>query len=202
MLAAEISHGLQPVNLTEKVNRQRTDRLLLRPLDAADSDAFFDIFSDAETLKYWSGEPVTRLEDAEALLQQDLKWAASENCLCLGVAMPESNRLIGKVTLFQFSEQNRRAEVGYILDRRHWGKGYMTEVMTWLLSYAFDSLNLHRIEADTDPENAASLALLEKFGFCREGLFRDRWWIYGQWCDSVMLGLLEEDYRQNLATRL
>jgi ribosomal-protein-alanine N-acetyltransferase len=38
--------------------------------------------------------------------------------------------------------------------------------------------------------------LLEKFGFAREGLFRDRWWVHGKWHDSIMLGLLEEDYRK------
>ena len=64
-----------------------------------------------------------------------------------------------------------------------------------VLDYAFNVLELHRLEADTDPENAASLALLEKFGFRREGLFRERWYINGKWLDSVMLGLLKQDHQ-------
>jgi RimJ/RimL family protein N-acetyltransferase len=184
------------VSAPKKADKLRTKRLLLRPFATSDSSAFFDIFSDPEAMRYWSGEPITRHEEAEKLVRQELDWAASGSCLNWGVALPESNLLIGKITLFQMSEQNRRAEVGYILDRRHWGKGYMSEVAACVFDHAFDELGLHRIEADSDPENRASLALLEKFGFSREGLFRDRWLVGGKWLDSLMLGLLEEDYRK------
>jgi len=174
----------------------RTDRLLLRPLEMSDSGAYLDIFSDTMTLLYWSNEPISSIEEAESLIQQDIEWSGSDDCICLGVALPDSNLLIGKITLFQLSEQNRRAEIGYILDRRQWGKGYMTEALGWLLAHAFDVMKLHRLEADTDPDNLSSLALLQKFGFTQEGLFRDRWWVHGKWHDSVMMGLLEEDYRK------
>ena len=182
------------MRVIKETNEIRTERLLLRPLETTDSSAFLDIFSDTKTLEYWSKEPITSMEQAESLIQQDIEWSASDNCICLGVALADSNLIIGKITLFQLSEKNRRAEIGYVLDRRQWGKGYMTEAIGWLLAYAFDELKLHRLEADTDPDNLPSLALLEKFGFTREGLFRDRWWVHGKWHDSVMLGLLEEDY--------
>jgi len=175
----------------------RSERLLLRPLALSDSQAFFDIFSDADTLLYWSREPISSHEEAAALIQKELDFAKSGTCISWGVALPDSNLLIGKANIFQLSEQHRRAEVGYILDRQHWGRGYMTEAMRCVLAYAFDKLKLHRLEADTDPENAPSLALLEKIGFQREGLFRDRWHVHGRWHDSVMFGLLEEDYRNN-----
>ena len=198
MLAAEKISGSEdnPVIVTKKPGEMRTERLLLRPLEMSDSDAYLDIFSDAETLLYWSREPITSIVEAESLVQQDIEWSTSDDCICLGVALADSNLLIGKITLFQLSKQNRRAEIGYVLDRQQWGKGYMTEALGWLLAHAFDEMKLHRLEADTDPDNLPSLALLEKFGFSREGLFRDRWWVHGKWHDSVMLGLLEEDYRK------
>ena len=204
MLAAEKTSGPEnnPVIVTKKTSEMRTERLLLRPLEMGDSGAFLDIFSDAETLLYWSREPINSIAEAESLLQQDIEWSASDDCICLGVALADSNLIIGKITLFQLSKQNRRAEIGYVLDRRHWGKGYMTEAMGWLLDFAFNVLKLHRLEADTDPDNIPSLALLEKFGFAREGLFRDRWWVHDKWHDSVMLGLLEKDYRKKCATAL
>ena len=184
------------MNITKNANEMRTNRLLLRPLEMNDSGAYLDIFSDAKTLEYWSKEPISSIAAAESLIQQDIEWSASDNCICLGVALANSNLIIGKINLFQLSEQNRRAEIGYVLDRRHWDKGYMTEALGWLLAYAFDELKLHRLEADTDPDNLPSLALLKKFGFSHEGLFRDRWWVHGKWHDSVILGLLEEDYRK------
>ena len=188
------------MNLSMDIQSEfETGRLLLRPLAVADADAFFEIFSDPQTMRYWSGSPIHKRQEAVSLLERELELSDSGICVTWGIALPETDQVIGKYTLFQFSEQNRRAEVGYILARRHWGRGYMSEVMRCVLDYAFNSLDLHRLEADTDPANEGSLALLEKFGFLREGLFRQRWYVNGKWLDSVMLGLLREDYRtQNL----
>ncbi len=66
----------------------------------------------------------------------------------------------------------------------------MHQAMDAVIGIAFNELGLHRLEADVDPGNTGSLALLEKLGFEREGLFRDRWYINKHWSDSVMLGLL------------
>ena len=108
--------------VTKKAEEMRTERLLLRPLEMSDSSAYLDIFSDTMTLLYWSNEPISRIEEAESLIKQDIEWSSSDDCICLGVALADSNLLIGKVTLFQLSKQNRRAEIGYVLDRRHWNK--------------------------------------------------------------------------------
>jgi ribosomal-protein-alanine N-acetyltransferase len=168
----------------------KTERLALRPLSKGDGPAWFEIFSDDRVMHYWSRAPIKSLAEAESLLQQELDWFESGSSISWGIALAESNLIIGKITLFQFSEQNRRAEIGYILGYPHWGNGYMSEAIEPVIDYAFTTLKLHRIEADTDPENLASLALLEKFGFQREGYFRERWWLKDKWADSVMLALL------------
>jgi ribosomal-protein-alanine N-acetyltransferase len=186
------------MNTANTGNTIRTERLVLRPTDPADALAALDIYSDDATMEFWSNEPISTLAEAKLLIQEDVKWAASESTCNWAIALPDSNQYIGKISLFQISKQNRRAEVGYLLGRQHWGKGYMTEALTAVLPYAFDELKLHRIEVDTDPENAPSLALLNKFGFVREGLFKDRWFVHGIWHDSVMLALLEKDYRKIL----
>ena len=182
--------------LPDRAPQIATSRLRLRPIGLDDCEAFLAIHSDAETLAYWSGELISTLDEARVLVERELDHAKSGNCLNWGIALPESDTLIGKFALFAFHAQNRRAEVGYILNRAYWGKGLMSEVLETGLEYAFDTLNLHRIEADTDPDNTASLALLEKNGFKREGFFRDRWFIEGEWKDSVMLALLRPDYAQ------
>ncbi len=173
----------------------KSPRLLLRPIEAGDANAYLDIFTDPETLTFWSSGTVQSLDDAADMVAQDIAWVERGEALCWGIARPEDNILIGKISLYFFDRQNRRAETGYILNRKYWGRGLMSEALSTVLDYAFDELELHRIEADVDPDHAASLALLRKFGFIDEGRFRDRWFVHGTWHDSIMLGLLSKDYR-------
>ena len=172
----------------------QTPRLMLRALKPGDARGYLDIFSDPESMVFWSGEHITTLAEAEDMLTADMRWVNSGEALCWGIALPETDQLIGKISLYLFSKQNRRAETGYILNRKFWGRGLMSEALAAVLHYAFDELKMHRIEADVDPDHAASLALLEKFGFVREGTLRDRWFVHGEWHDSIMLGLLSQDY--------
>jgi RimJ/RimL family protein N-acetyltransferase len=171
-----------------------TASLRLRELALADAEGMHAIYSDPETMKFWSIEPVSSLEDTRRLVEKDLDAAANGNAMFWGITLAGEDRAIGKCVLFNFSNANRRAEVGYVLNRRYWKRGLMLEAMGAVIDHAFNELGLHRLEADTDPANAGSLGLLERLGFEREGLFRQRWRVYGQWQDSVMLGLLKADW--------
>jgi len=179
----------------------KTAHLDLRPLQHKDASAYLDIFSDTATMTFWSNEPIASIAEAKNLLLQDMEWVKAGDALCWGIALSESDRLVGKISLYFFSRQNRRAETGYILDRRYWRRGLMTEALGAVLDYAFDELELHRVEADVDTGHAGSLALLEKFGFAREGVLRERWFVHGKWHDSVMLGLLAPDYESRTAKK-
>jgi RimJ/RimL family protein N-acetyltransferase len=112
--------------------------------------------------------------------------------MCWAVTLKDQDEMIGKCILFQFNQDNHRAEIGYIMNRNYWRRGLMHQALEAVIGFAFNTLNLHRIEADVDPENAGSLGLLEKLGFQREGLFRERWFVFDQWQDSVMLGLINK----------
>ena len=167
-----------------------TERLHLRGICEADSDDLFPLYSDMKTLEYWGRDPVQSPAEAWKEIQENMKGIESGSAILWGIAFRESGQLIGTCTIFKINQQNRNGEIGYILNRVHWGKGLMTEAIDCVLDYAFNELELHRLEADTDPKNLASLALLEKRGFQREGYFRERWFVHGKWHDSVMLGLL------------
>lgn len=176
----------------------KTARLLLRPITPRDDHAFLRIFSDPETMKYWSREPLDGLDEAVEMVQEEIKWGKTDKCLNWGIALIEGGGLIGKVSLFDHDEKHRRAEIGYVIDRSYWNQGLVSEVLVPVLAYAFGEIGLHRLDADVDPDNLASLALLKKFGFRREGLTRESFLVHGHWHDSVILGLLEDDYRATL----
>jgi len=172
------------------------ERLRLRKLTEEDAADMHALYSDEVAMAYW-GTPVTStIEESRQLLLRDIR--AVDNCSALfwAIEWKATGTVIGKCTLWQYSENNQRAEVGYILNRQYWRMGLMTEALEAMIAYAFSELGLHRLEADTDSNNAASLALLEKLGFQREGFFRERWYVNGVRQDSVMLGLLEQDWAE------
>ncbi len=111
-----------------------------------------------------------------------------------GVFRRSDDTLVGTCTLAHVDTQNRRAEIGFILRFDQWGQGYMSEAINTLLRYAFDELGLHRIEADVDPRNDASIRLLKKLGFQREGYLRERWLVGQEINDSVLFGLLRNEW--------
>jgi len=170
-------------------------RVSLRPLTPNDTDDLFAVFGDAEVMRFWSSPPWTDRNDAVELIERVTRGAADNAFYQWGVASNDGNTAIGTCTLFQVDRRNRRAEIGFILRRDMWGKGLMSEAIGALLSFAFRTMNLHRIEADVDPRNENCLKLLERAGFVREGLLRERWLVNGEVNDSVMLGLLASDYQ-------
>ena len=111
-----------------------------------------------------------------------------------GVALRESDEVIGTCTLYNLDRKHRRAEIGFALRRASWGGGYASEVLALAIPFAFETLDLHRLEADADPENERSLRLLERHGFRREGYLRERWHHLGELRDTVFLGLLRHEY--------
>lgn len=85
---------------------------------------------------------------------------------------------------------------GYWIGKAHAGRGLMTEAMTLALGHAFESLKLHRVEANIVPENAASRALARKLGFRREGLARRYLKINGRWRDHEHWAMTVEDWKK------
>ena len=74
--------------------------------------------------------------------------------------------------LVSLSAENKEGEIGYILNRRYWNQGYMTEAARKVVSFGFEQLGLHRIIATCDPANIGSYRVMEKIGMQREGLFK------------------------------
>jgi RimJ/RimL family protein N-acetyltransferase len=171
-----------------------TERLRLRPLCSADAPALWAIFSDPRVMRYWSTPPWASIELAHAFIDNSLAAMRAGEAIRLGLERRDDAQLIGQCTLFDFRQPSRRAELGYALDARAWGQGWMREALGALLDHGFGELALHRVEADIDPRNAASARSLERLGFQREGLLRERWIVAGEVSDTALYGLLARDW--------
>ncbi len=169
-------------------------RVSLRWISEEDVDALYRIFSHTEVMRYWSTPPLADRNAAVKLLHEIHDGFRRQALLKWGIAQSTDDALIGTTTLFNLDLDNHRAEIGYGLDRTHWGKGYMSEALQALLAYAFEGLALHRNEADVDPRNSASIRTVERLGFKQEGYLRERWQVNGEIQDTVFYGLLRPDW--------
>jgi RimJ/RimL family protein N-acetyltransferase len=176
-----------------------TKRLTLRFLSEADLSAVYDIFSHAEVMRYWSYLPWTDRSHAQQWLMKVLEGYRTRNALQLGIERRADNVLVGTCTLFQFHVVSCRAEIGYALGRPYWGSGYMHEALQALLYYAFQTLELNRLEADIDPRNQASAKVLERLGFQKEGHLRERWIVNDEISDTWLYGLLRREWQERLS---
>jgi ribosomal-protein-alanine N-acetyltransferase len=112
------------------------------------------------------------------------------------VFSPDGDTLLGGLTLAQIQRGvTQSAVLGYWMGARHAGKGLMTAAVRAVIGFAFDTIHLNRLEAACLPRNAASIRLLEKVGFTREGYARKYLCIDGRWQDHVLYGLVRDDPR-------
>ncbi len=102
---------------------------------------------------------------------------------------------LGWCGLTRYNPDYRSASLGYCLTDAAWGHGYATEAAGALLQWAFESLDLNRVQAEADTRNAASARVLEKLGFVREGTLREDCVVDGDVSDSWVYGLLEREWR-------
>lgn len=172
----------------------KTERLVLRPFSGSDAQDLFDIFSDPKVMRFWSTTPWESIERAHEIIERDTRALANGEHLCLALERNGDGRVIGQCSLFRISEDCRRAEIGYCLASRAWGRGYMHEALRELIIYGFGHLQLNRIEADIDPMNKASVKSVERLGFVHEGLLRERWIVNDEVSDSAIYGLLSKDW--------
>jgi RimJ/RimL family protein N-acetyltransferase len=167
----------------------------LRELVAADAANVFAIFSSPDVTRYWSSGPMSDQAQAEALIADIGDLARRGTLLQWGVTIDDSDHVAGTCTLAHVDLAQGRAEVGFALHPRYWGRGLMSAALRILIGHAFGTLAMRRLEADVDPRNLRSLRTLEALGFCREGLLRERWLVNGEIQDSVLLGLLRTEWQ-------
>jgi RimJ/RimL family protein N-acetyltransferase len=144
-------------------------RLRLRRPKLSDAEAMFAIGSDPEVAHFADWPLGTERGPALARLRQRAEdWDAGTEYYWI-ITLAHDDRAIGAVST---RVDRHAADVGYLLDRRHWGHGYATEAARAIVDWAFSVPALHRVWATCDTENLASARVLEKLGMVREGTLR------------------------------
>jgi ribosomal-protein-alanine N-acetyltransferase len=114
------------------------------------------------------------------------------------ICKKDDEAIIGTINLSQiFYKGFQNAYLGYYLFAEFSGKGFMFDALSLILEFAFQDLKLHRLEANIQPHNSASINLVKKCGFTMEGFSRKYLYIGGKWCDHERWAIIKEDWNAN-----
>ena len=173
-----------------------TERLTVRQLASADLPALLEVNGDNAVTRFLPYATWQSLTDADAWFARMEAMQATGTGIQFVVVEKSTQKSVGTCLLFRYDEGSSRAEIGYVLGRAYWGSGYMEEALRGLIQYAFSTIGLRRLEAEVNPENVASTGLLQRVGFQKEGLLRQRWVGKGEPYDVAVFGLLKDEYLQ------
>jgi ribosomal-protein-alanine N-acetyltransferase len=169
-----------------------TERLSLRRVDKSDVKEIFALRSDENIMKYIPRPLAKTLEDAlEHIASIDDKINQEEG-INWGITLKNSSQLIGIIGHYRIQAEHSRAEVGYILHTDYHNIGYISEALKRVVSYGFDEMNLHSIEAVIHPDNSTSEKVLQKCGFKKEAHFIENQFYNGRFLDTVIYSLLNK----------
>jgi ribosomal-protein-alanine N-acetyltransferase len=147
-----------------------TERLVLRPPRAADARAIFEGYAqDAEVVRYLVWRPHKDIGETEQFLERCEERSAAGEEFPWAITLKPTGELIGMAGL---RPRGFKADVGYVLARRFWGRGYTLEALRPIVEWALKQPGIFRVWALCDVDNRASARVLEKVGMTREGRLR------------------------------
>lgn len=171
-----------------------TPRLTLREMTLADDQDVFAIRSDYEVTKLNIGAAYVDIEQARSLIRGIGEGYEGKYELRWGITLTGEDRVIGMVGFNYINRVDRRASIGYDLNRDYWRQGIMREALAAVLRFGFIELNLNRIEADTSDDNEASALLLLSLGFAHEGTLREQFYDRDAFHGLMLFGLLRREW--------
>jgi [ribosomal protein S5]-alanine N-acetyltransferase len=173
-----------------------TPRLRLDAIADDDLQALYDLYSDETVTQYNDIQTFRSLEDARWLLRFIDKRFVDKVGVRWAVRLADTPcKLIGTAGFNVWMRSERYADIGYDLLPYYWNRGLTSEAVDGIVEFGFKEMMLNRVEAQVEVHNAASVRVLTKCGFAREGVLRQRAIWNGQFHDMTMWSLLREDWK-------
>lgn len=173
----------------------KTERLVLRRLTLEDAEAVFAYARDPEVVRHLPWQVHLTLADTMTYVNDVLAKQETSQVTAWAVIYKPEGMVVGSAGYNWWQPEHRRAEIGYVLARRLWGKGLMTEAVREILNFGFSRMELNRIQAMCRAENPASARVMEHCGMKYEGLLRDYYWDKGVPHDFQIYSILEREWK-------
>lgn len=179
----------------------KTKRLLLRNIEKKDAKSIVENINNLDVSKWLLVIPYPyKLKDANWWINKAKKQEKEKprKDYTLGIALKQENKIIGAIGIHHIEYNQGKAAIGYWLGTKHHNQGYGSEALKAVINFAFNKLKLRRLEAGVYTGNNPSSALLERFGFKKEGLKRESaiCMADGKIKDERIYGLLKRGYRK------
>jgi len=172
------------------------NKIYLREIEPADlNENYQQWFNDEEVCQFNSHHRFPNYkQDMDNYYNTIIK---SKNNLILAIILKKTDKHIGNISLQSIDFINRSAEFAIIIgDKSSWGKGVGGEAVDLVINHGFGQLNLNRIYCGTSRENIGMQRLAEKFGFKKEGIFRQAFFKNDQYHDTIIYGLTRDRYER------
>lgn len=168
----------------------RGNNIYFKPLSINDTMEMHSFTSDADVSRFIGWKLMTSIIETKNHIENMIKREAEGTYLYSSIAHKSTNEIIGTAMIFNFSREAKHAEIGYVIKKDSWGKGYGTETVNLLTDFSFSTLKLHKLHANVVDTNYGSGKVLEKNGFELEGRLKDYYYIDGSYLDGLIFGKL------------
>ncbi|MDR2234760.1 MAG: GNAT family N-acetyltransferase [Chryseobacterium sp.] len=169
-----------------------TERLILRQLTPEDAEDLFEYFSLDEVMEYYDLAPFKTIEEARNIIKHFNSEFEKGKGFRWALELKSVKKVIGTCGYHNWYKEHFRAEIGYELNPVFWRNSYMKEALLPILTFGFESMELHRVDAFIDPANIASEKLLTSLNFSKEGILKDYFFEKGRFVDATIFGLVNE----------
>jgi ribosomal-protein-alanine N-acetyltransferase len=174
-----------------------TQRLLFRAVKRTDLHDIYEYASNPATSEYLLWEPHKNLDYTREFIELVISKYKSGEYSDWALVYKETGKMIGTCGFTRIDEENSILEIGYVINPKFWGKGIATEAAERIIKFAFEELNINRIEAKFMFGNEASLAVMKNNGMKFEGYQREAMFIKGKYKTIGIASILKREYTLN-----
>lgn len=184
----------QQDNSNPEIPVLETPRLVLRAFSNEDINDIFEYASVKSVTDFLPWEAHQTLDDTKAFLKMSKEMFKKYGNIEFAILLKEENKVIGGISIRKWNDNNRCADIGYVLSSKYWGRGIITEAIKRIIKYGFEDLNVNRIEAHCDENNIGSYRAMEKAGMKYEGTLREKTFMKGKFINMKFYSILKSEY--------
>ena len=169
------------------------DRVVLRPIEKADLPRLWELVGDFEVQVLSETGPVGPVSLAEFEAKYEQPKGEKKDWFFFAIEV--DGELIGEAGLHHVDHFNRRCEVGIGIGREFWRKGFGQDAVRTLVDYAFEHLNMNRVELYVLADDPRAVGAYRKAGFVEEGRMRSHSWVQGEYHDALVMSVIREEWK-------